>query len=472
MPLAIPTQASRSKAPLSFSTSRITCLRWARVLGLGIFVQLALLAPAHAQDEPTSETELAALIKKAQNNPLAEAAHQRTLFAAAQGDEAAGNRWPRFDATAFVAPSPRVRCDNADCTQTSPRDVTVNIAGVYAGVRLGVTQPLYTGGKIQFGREAATAARHANQALEEEFSGRVAVLVAEAYYGYLLAQELLWMLEEGEEHIESGRKTLDQKLEEGAPEASVQDRFRIQTLQSEVRARIADAKHGKLVALESMRALIGDERATLGKTLLEPITYALPSTSPSADQDPRLRAAKHAVQAQTALENLEKRNFLPDIAIVGGANLARAQGVDDPPGAFANDPYNTSSLYVALSARWQLAPWVQAAKTRQQRAKKREAIATAEAARRQAKLDSSTSMAKAVLASDRLTALKDGERAGKAWVASVLQADAIGGASAKDLADAYLAYFSARANVLESTHKWNIAVFELRRQAGEFAPSR
>lgn len=447
-------------------------MRWTSSLLAGVLVLLVALAPARAQEESTSEAELAALIEKAQNNPLAEAAHQRTLFAVAQGDEASGNRWPRFEVTAFAAPSPRVRCDNVDCTQTSPRDVTINIAGLYAGVRLGVTQPLYTGGKIQFGHEAARAARRANEALEEELSGRVAVLVAEAYFGYLLAQELLWMLEDGDEHIESGRKTLEQKLEEGAPDASVQDRFRIQALQAEVRARIADAKHGKHIALASMRALLGDESVTLGKTLLEPIVYTLPSKSPSADRDPRLRAAEHAVQAQVALENLEKRNFLPDLAIVGGANLARAQGVDDPPGAFANDPFNTSSVYVALSARWQLAPWVQAAKTRQQHAKRREAVATAEAARRQAKLDTSTAMAKAVLAKDRLAALEDGERAGKAWVASVLQADAIGGASAKDLADAYLAYFSARANVLESIHKWNIAVFELRRQAGEFAPSR
>ncbi len=425
--------------------------------------------PLHAQDNDNDTgAELAGLIKRARNNPLAEAAHERTQAAAASEDQVAGQRWASIEGSAFVAPSPRVRCDNADCTQTSPRDVSVNVAGLYAGANLSITQPLYTGGKLHYARRAARAAKQANAALEEDLAGRVTVMVAQAYYGYLLAQELLWMLEEGEEHIESGRKTLEKKLAEGAPDAVLQDRFRVQGLQAEVRARIADATHAKTVALASLRALVGEPEMTVEGGLLEALSFVIPGTKPALE-DARTRAARLAVSAYSALETLEKRRFLPDLAVIGGVKLARAQGVDDPPGAFANDPFNTSGAYVAIAARWQLAPWVQAARTREQTAKKLEAKATAEAAERLASLDRSKATAEATLARDKLAALREGERAGKAWVASVLQADAIGAASAKDLADAYLAYFAARANVLESTYDWNIAVFELRRQGGEFA---
>ncbi len=432
-----------------------------------IVMMLGLVGEVGAEQGDTN-SELAGLIERAQKNPLATAAHERTQAAAAQEREIAGRRWATLDATAFVAPSPRVHCENIDCTQTSTRDVSINIAGVAAGVSLSITQPLYTGGKIYYAREAATAAREANSALEDEVSGRVAVLVAKAYYGYLLAQELLWMLEDGAEHIESGRKTLEEKLKEGAPDATVQDRFRIQTLQAEVKARMADAVHAKGVALASLHALIGGDAVTLKGGLLEPRSYEFAGEDTALPMDPRLRAAQQGAKAYVALEKLATRSYVPDIALVGGINVARAQGVDDPPSAFANDPFNRTSGYVALAARWKFAPVVQAARVRRKRAQKREAEAIVEATTRLAQLERKTAVAEAHLAQARLNALKDGERAGRAWVASVLQADAIGAASAKDLADAYLAHFTSRAQVLNSTYAWNLAVVELRRQAGEY----
>ena len=438
-------------------------------LCLALLVNLSCAWSAHAQATDATSAELSNLIRRAKNNPLAKAAHARTENAIAVEDEAAGNRWTRLEATSFLAPSPRVRCDNADCTQTSPRNVSINIAGLFAGINVGLTQPLYTGGKIHYARKAAKAASGANAALEDEIAGRVAVLVAEAYYGYLTAQELLWMLEDGAEQIENGRKTLEQKLEEGSAEATVQDRFRIQTLQSEVNARIADAVHAKSVALASLQALVGDTTLTLKGGFLEALAFDLEAQSSAPVVDARLRAAQHGVAAYRALETMEKRQSAPDFALSGGFNAARAQGVDDPPGAFANDPFNTSGAYVALTARWNFAPMIQRAKVRQQGAKKREAMANAEAASRISTLDRSNALARATLAQNRLIALKDGERAGKAWVASVVQADAIGAATAKDLADAYLAHFTSRAQLLESTYQWNLAVFELRRQTGEFA---
>ncbi len=436
-----------------------------------VLAGLSLSTGASAQVAKT-EVELARLVTQAHKNPLAEAAHERTRSAQAKADEVAGKLWPSVNAITFLAPSPRIRCDNADCTQTSPKDVTINVAGVFAGAQLNITQPLYTGGKVYYAKRAAMAASLASAALESDLAGRVAYHVAEAYYGYLLAQETIWMFEEGLEHIVSGQKMLDQKIADGSPDATVQDRFRIQALQSEVRALIADGVAGKTVAMASLRALVGDDTLAIQGGLLEALPFELGSKQAADIVDARLLAATHAVTAQRALEKYEKRGYMPDLAIIGGVKVARAQGVDDPPGVFANDPFNTTSAHVALAARWDYAPLVHAARVRQQHAKTREALATKEAAARLGSLEWTKAVANATRAQARLKALKDGERAGKAWVASVLQADAIGAASATDLADAYLAHFTTRASMLKTIHDWNLAVFELRRQTGEFSQTR
>ncbi len=435
---------------------------------------IAQLSSTAFAEEKSQEEELQSYIQIAKTNPLAQRARAKTNAARAQEEEVAGHRWARLDVTSFLAPSPKIRCENIDCTQTSPKDVTINVAGLFAGIDVRLTQPLYTGGKLHYLKQAAKAATLAHKALESDVAGDIASKTAKAYYSYLLAQELLWMLEDGAEQIEGGRKTLEEKLAEGDEGATVQDRFRIQTLQSEVQAQIADARLAQIVALASLRALLGDKTLQPEDRFLEPAVFQIDTKNSEFHQgltvnDPQVKAAQFGLQAQRALQGYESRKFIPDLALVGGVNFARAQGVDDPPGAFARDPFNTSSAYVAVTAKWQITPLAQRARVKRQRAVKRQAHATLKAAKALASLEAQTAFAKAKQAKIRMAALEGGARAGKAWVASVLQADAIGGASTKDLADAYLAYFSARSHVLQSVYQWNLAVFELRRRSGEFA---
>ena len=73
----------------------------------------------------------------------------------------------------------------------------------------------------------------------------------------------------------------------------------------------------------------------------------------------------------------------------------------------------------------------------------------------------------AEVALQQLETAKKGAKSARAWVASVMQADAIGTIDSKDLADAYVAFFQARARLLSTTYEWNIATVRLRRATGD-----
>ncbi len=64
---------------------------------------------------------------------------------------------------------------------------------------------------------------------------------------------------------------------------------------------------------------------------------------------------------------------------------------------------------------------------------------------------------------------RQGEQRARGWVASVVQADAVGAASARDFADAYLAYFMLRDHLLQSIYDWNVLVSTLDRATGELS---
>jgi outer membrane protein TolC len=172
------------------------------------------------------------------------------------------------------------------------------------------------------------------------------------------------------------------------------------------------------------------------------------------------------------LATLERARFWPDLAIVGFARVAAAQGVDNPPSAFANDPFNTAAAGVGLALQWTLDPLAQRGRLARANAEAGRAAELATAAADGVELEVRQAYNEAQQAHERLTAAREGEKAARAWVASVLQASAVGTAESKDLADAYIAYFTIRSRVLTAIFEWNVATWRLRRATGEFMVPR
>jgi outer membrane protein TolC len=85
-----------------------------------------------------------------------------------------------------------------------------------------------------------------------------------------------------------------------------------------------------------------------------------------------------------------------------------------------------------------------------------------------ARYDAETALAEATAAHTKVGAAAEGEKAAKTWLASVLQNQAIGTAESRDLVDAYVAWFTLRAQWATAVVGWNIAVVRLGRATGEF----
>ena len=181
---------------------------------------------------------------------------------------------------------------------------------------------------------------------------------------------------------------------------------------------------------------------------------------------PELVALRHVVAGVQALADLERSRFFPDLLLVGTFNFARAQGVDNPPSAFARDPFNTTSVGLAAALRWTIEPVAQRGRQLRASARRDEMSAQLRAASEGVRLDVERAHAQARSARARLDAAREGEKSARGWLASVLQGEAIGVIEAKELGDAYVAYFTLRARYLQAVHDWNLAVVRLRRATG------
>jgi outer membrane protein TolC len=429
--------------------------------------------PFAAQAEP-KRLSLDAVIAKVRDNPAARAANAERDGMRALAAEARGARWTRVQITTFLAPSPEINCDTPDCTRTSPVDFGLRLQGIFGGVRVEAFQPLYTFGKLDAAASAGENAVEMQDALGERVKGDMVVEATRAYFGVAFARDLAAMLEDGATQIAKGKATLVERLENGDAEVTVQDRLRIEAFETEVQLRLSEARERETTALEGLRALCADRDVDIAATSLDAAERKLGPVDAhwqeAQGQSPELRAARYGVAALQQKTALERARWWPDLLVMGGATVTKAPGVDDPPSAFASDPFNMVRAELALVMRWTLEPAMQTARVERVEAEQARGEELAKAARIGVEFAVRDAYNKARQAGARLDTARQGEKSARGWVASVLQADAVGTAASRDLADAYLAYFTLHSRVLQSAYEWNVALAALSRATGTLTP--
>lgn len=424
-----------------------------------------VLIPAVAAADPPKLT-LEQVIAKAVANPKVQMAQSDRAMAEARFAEATAAWFPRIKGTAFGTISPEINCLNPDCTVTDPQNFAWQFDGLFGGAQLDVTQPLYTFGKISHARAAARFGVQAQEALANEAAGDAAADAARAYWGLKLARELGYMLDDGIDEITKAQAHFEDRTD-----VTIQDRQRVAVLLAEAKVQRADAAQGEAQALAGLRAVTGLAEVDIDDAELAPIEHAPiepADVAAAARRRPQSVAASAGARAYEELARYQAAYYYPDLALVGSAIIAGAQGVDDPPGAFANDPYNRAGAGLVVAVQWQIEPWTVKARTDRARAEARKMRAQSELAALGASYDAETAASEARAARAKLDATAAGEKAARAWLASVLQAEAVGAAEAKDFADAYIAWFQMRARWAQAVFQWNVAVVRVGRATGEF----
>lgn len=410
---------------------------------------------------------LAEVIARAVAGPRARMAEGDRAAAAARVDEADAARLPRIRATAFGTLSPDVNCLDDLCTQTDPKNFALRFDGLFGGGQLDITQPLYTFGKIGHARAAARAGVAAQRALADETAGDLALEAVRAYWGLKLARELGYMLDDGIDEIGKALGRMNGTGEGDRIEASIQDRQRIAVLLAEAKVQRADALMGERQALAGLRALVGVPDADIDEDELVALEQVLPADA-TGQRRPQAMAARAGATAADELAAMAVSQYFPDLALVASGVAAKAQGVPDAPGMFANDNFNRFGAGLVIAAQWTIEPWTTHARVARARAEASRAHAQADLAVIGASYDAQLALADATTARAKVEAAVEGDKAARAWLASVLQGEAIGATEPKELADAYLAWFQMRARWAQAVFQWNVAVVRLDRAAGEF----
>jgi outer membrane protein TolC len=444
------------------------------------------LLPSAAHAKTFTLPEFIELAK--QRNPGLAASAAATSSIEAQLSEARRSWFPSGELTSLLAPIPEIRCQTTlerpadktvkewrelNCQNTNFNEFDLRFNGVFTLTEVRLTQPLFTFGKISAGVAAARAGVAASKSREAGVADEVEFNVKRAYYGAKLARDVLETLNEGISYLNEARDKVDKELAAGTGEVSVTDRYRLQTVRSEVDGRVFEARKGADLARNGLRVLLGPDGPKDFTVDPEPLTAAVVSLKPvetyedlARQNRPELRAITQLAASKQALADLERRRQYPDLVLIGTARLAYASSVDDPQNAFFNDPFNTQSAGVAAAVRMPLDLFVRNARASKVQAeaqetsyRQREAVAGVGFEVRKAHAELSEAL-------DRAKVAQEGEKAGRRWITAIAQNFSVGLAETKDVTDALGAYFLARIRYLQALHDTNIAAAALSRATG------
>jgi outer membrane protein TolC len=392
------------------------------------------------------------------------------LVRQSQRSQASAARFAQFEITIVGGPSPRARGDQVSSPDSK---LDPEITGIFGRAAFSIVQPLYTFGKITSLRNAATHGIAVSQAQVQQKATEVALLVREAYYGYLLAVSLENL---GLEIDEQLSKTLDKvrrQLEAGAPGVDNVDLYKLETFQGELEKQLNDVREGKELALTGLRTLLGLEPGlpiTLADTALEPLEREVAPLEQYLAEARHLRPeftqAREGVKAFEALVHAAKADYYPVFFFGVFGSLAESTNRNTLSNPFVFDPLHDDVVAPVLGLRWKYDLGITAARVDEAEAKLgqiQQKHALAEQGIpfqvRQAYLEMQQHKA-------NIEATRKGFRSGRRWLVTATSNFDLGVGPGKDVADAAVAYAKLRAGYFQAVYNYNLGLAKLEHAAG------
>ena len=454
--------------------SQLKRFRLPAALILVLVVLAAIAGPALGRtSEPPAVKVLSldeAVALAIRNSPEIKAEQFAVLMRQSQRAQADAARFAQLDVTVVGGPSPRARGNQLDSPDSKN---SVAVSGAFGLATFNVVQPLYAFGKINNLRAAATHGTAVEEARVHQKATEVAMLVREAYYGYLLAASLEALALEIGGQLGGTLKKVQRQLDAGVAGVDNVDLLKLRTFQGQLEKQLNDIRQGKALALTGLRTLTGLEASLpiqLADARLQPLERQAPPLDESLSDAQRLRPefvqAREGVKAFERLLAAAEADYYPLVFVGLFGSLAEATNRSRLSNPFLYDPLMDDVLSPVVGMRWHFDLGVTAAKVdevaaelgqvQQQHALAEQGIPFQV---RQAYLELEQHQA-------NITATRKAFRSGRQWLVAAVANFDLGVGEGKDVAEAAVAYAQLHAAYFEAVYNYNISLARLDHRAG------
>lgn len=444
----------------------------------GLMVLLVLLCgfstvPAVANTEPAPVKVLSldeAVEMAVKNSPEIKAEQFALLIRQSQRAQADAARFAQMDVTIVGGLSPRARGDQMNSPDSKN---SIAVTGAFGLATFNIIQPLYAFGKINNLRAAATHGMAVEEARVHQKATEVAMLVHEAYYGYLLAVSLEKLALEIGAQLGGTLKKVQRQLDAEVPGVDNVDLLKLQTFQGQVEKQLNDIRQGKALALAALRTLTGlapSSPIELADARLQPLERQAPPLDEAISDAHRLRPefvqAREGVKAFERLLAAAEADYYPLVFVGLYGNLAEATNRSRLSNPFLYDPLMDDVLSPVVGMRWHFDLGITAAKVDEVAAELGQVQQQSAFAEQGIPFQVEQAYLELEQHRANITATRKAFRSGRQWLVAAVANFDLGVGEGKDVAEAAVAYALLHAAYFQAVHDFNLSHARLDHRAG------
>ncbi|MGC8926874.1 MAG: TolC family protein [Myxococcota bacterium] len=324
-----------------------------------------------------------------------------------------------------------------------------------------IVYPIYTFGKLGGLKDAAEAGV---MSADENIKAKeidIAIQIAQAYYGIILFNDILGVLNDGENRLKDARKKLKELLEREEGNVTEKDLYKLDYYSSELYYRIAETRKGLEVARSSLKTLcnIDEEIETKDKSLsdsdLNEIDLA-EYINRSKENRYEIKALRNLKKAMEDIARAQKMAYLPDIFIGGGLRFSHSNFEFDKTNPWIRDDFNYFGFAVGIGAKINLEIGIKYGKEIQTYAQFMKYQYLEEALIDAIELQTKKLYEEYNEAKNNFETYLKGEKAAKKWLTTETMNYNIGLGDTKGLIDALVAY--AQSGIMKNKAQYDMKI--------------
>ncbi len=448
-----------------------------------VLVVLALAAPVAAV-EPVELTLEEVLRRVREGNILVDRARARVLEISARADRA---RLAWLGSVGWTSDFGGIPVCDADSTglkcaegEIDPDDLVEVAYRPHLRGSLYYGLPLFTFGKLTAGIEAGEAGVAAGEADVEAQRAAAVQLAKRAWWGALLAGELLALTRDGLKRLDDARGRIERQIEEDSDDVDERDAWRLDVARAEVLGYLHAAERSRALALSALRVAAGLAPGTEVRLLgaLSPADSEVGELQPTVARtlaaNSKLHAAEALLRSREAEVELERSRFYPDLVAGLGASyrwtpfLAEEQCLPNLDAGGVCEGGDLIPLPVpAVRLQWRLDFAARISALRRAEATAAVARADARALREKTRLDVESAWLRLAEGRALLAAQDLALRAARKWMVGATMDDEMGVGEPKELMNAVTTWAKVKAARLQRIHDLNLVLAELSGLLGE-----
>lgn len=347
-------------------------------------------------------------------------------------------------------------------------------------VRAEAAAPIYTFGKLAGLKRAAEAGVDVAQDLVALARAEASYRVRQAYYGWLLAKDLIEIVEEGRSYLDKAERRLKKMEMEDDPEYDQVDLLRLRVYRADVEQMALEARRLEELSRFGMRLILGREedgepfdptaQISLARVDLEPVDVELGELGThlarAEEHEPMTRAGRAGVRARTALADVAEAGLYPDFYVGGYISYSGSPVADPQDSPFAYDPWNSWFGGAAVGVRYTIDIPQKVARWRQALAEAAYTEQIARIAASRAALDVEKAYREAVDMKHLLSVFRRAQRAARSWLMAKSDLYDAGFGELKEVTDALVEFYKRKLGYLQGIYEFNMAVARLSQTTG------